>query len=333
MVFLAALLLAYARPPVAATSLVELTRADCAAPTFDKEKGDIGDRAIISDDGSKVVVQCGDGVVKSWRLGQPKFTPLGIMPLFRAAQMQGIIPANLRCPQSSLLGDAVHIETDCDILDHDRARKTYVLKSAGDSLAFLVSGSRLVRESRIGQVFGSLLPGIPTRLAIVNGKGEPELLQSLRMADGATALLAQLPTRNMIFENGEGRTTTVAYAPAHQSIIVAFSGAFRVATEMTYVRAFSEAGVERWRITAKLPPRQDSLIVGDNSKLILLASGRYALFAKTSARDACDLVDLKNGTTAASLSGWPLATSRDANVVLIKEANETLSLMRLDLGA
>jgi len=223
------------------------------------------------------------------------------------------------------------IEADCDILDHDDAKRAYVLQTAGSPETFVVAGPKLLQESTVWQRFGALLPGKKTKVAIVNGQRRPELLQSLAIDDGGTSLLASLPSPSLIFEDGEGNADAVAYSTAYKSIIVSFGGAFRVANEMTYVRAFDQNGVEQWKIAGKLPPREDSLIVGGFTKLAVFASGKYAVMAKTSAQTSSEIIDIRDGRTVLAVQGWPLAASRDSNVALFRGENGTLSLIELAL--
>lgn len=333
MIFPAVLLLSSSAPIAVTAPLVQLTRQECPAPTFDKERGNLGDRAIISDDGSKVVLQCGDGVVQVWQSGKAAFKPVGVMPLFRAAQVQGIAPASVLCPWSSLIRDTMKIEADCDILDHDDAKRTYVLQTAGSPGSFVVEGPKVLQESTVWQKFGALLPDKRSKIAIVNGERRPELLQLLATDNGRTTPLARLPSPNLIFEDGEGSADAIAYSAIYKSIIVSFGGAFRVANEMTYVRAFNQNGIEQWKIVGKLPSRDDALIVGDFAKVTVFASGRYALMAKKSALPFCEIIDIQDGSTVSTVRGWPLATSRDGNIALLRDESGTLSLVEMPLAA
>jgi hypothetical protein len=229
MMFAAVLLLAFAATIHEPAPLAQLTRKECPAPTFAKERGNIGDRAIISDDGTKIVVQCGDGVVRTWQSGATTFKAVGAIPLFRAAREQGIIASDVRCPWSSLIRDNMKIEADCDILDHDTAKRVYVLRTAGSPESFVVSGQNVLRESTVWQRFGALLPQTNAGLVIVDGEKRPELLQTLSSKGGHATLLARLPSPNLIFEDGEGSADGVAYSATYKLVIVSFGGAFRVA--------------------------------------------------------------------------------------------------------
>jgi len=100
MVFALLTLLAAATSESPPASIAQMTAQECPAPSFDKERGYLGDRAIIADDGSKMVVQCGDGVIRFWQSGSAAFKPVGKVPLFRAAQENGVIPAGVLCPWS-----------------------------------------------------------------------------------------------------------------------------------------------------------------------------------------------------------------------------------------
>lgn len=117
---------------------------------------------------------------------------------------------------------------------------------------------------------------------------------------------------------------------AYKTIVVSFGGAFRVANQMTYVRAFDETGAEHWKIEGNLPSRDSELIVGDAANLALFASGRYALFGKASTRNSCEIIDLKDGAAVSVIGGWPLATSRDNSVALVRDEDGTLSLIRIN---
>jgi hypothetical protein len=98
---------------------------------------------------------------------------------------------------------------------------------------------------------------------------------------------------------------------------------------MTYVRAFSEDGKEHWKIAGKLPSRENSLIVGDFANMTIFASGRYALLAKASARDSSQIIDLEDGRSISAIRGWPLAASRDAAAVFVKDESGNLTLINL----
>lgn len=219
--------------------VAQMTERECPVPSFDKERGNLGDRAIIADDGSKIVVQCGDGVVRIWQSGSTAFRPIGKLPLFRAAQEQGILPTGVLCPWSSLIRSGMKIEADCDVIDHSAAGDVYVLQTPENPDSFVVSGPKLLRESTVWQRFGALLPknGRPSEVYIVDGQKRPELLQTMTFNNGRSSTIARLPSPNLLFENGEGDASDVLYSPIYGSVIVSFGGAFRVAEEMTYLRA------------------------------------------------------------------------------------------------
>lgn len=329
MIVSAALFLAFSAAAPAAP-LAELTQQNCSAQTFDKVHGYRGSRAIISDDGSKAVVECGDGSVRLWKSGETKFEHMDAMPLFRAAQAVGIVPADTLCPWSYIIRDTMKTEADCDILDHDAAKNTYVLQTPLSSQSFVVQGKKIVRESAIFERFGALIPTKVGKLAIVNVQSRPELLQLLTTGTGDIKFLAILPSSNLIFEDSEGSAGAVKYSVAYKYVIVPFGGAFRVANKMTYVRAFTESGIEKWKIERKLPERTENRIVGEYVKLTFFASGRYALMAKTNEKSSSEIINLKNGATVANVDGWPLAASRDSSIALVREPSGTLSL--IDLG-
>ncbi len=331
MMFALALLLATSQNTALPAPLIQLRRQECPAPMFDRERGYLGDRAIISDDGTRIVVQCGDGIVRTWQSGMPAFKSLGVIPLFRAAREQGIVATDVRCPWPSLISDEMKVEADCDILDHNSTSNLYVLSSAGGSSSFLIQGDKVLLESRIWQKFGALLPGKAAELAVVDSHKRPELLQKLSVNDGRTTAVTPLPSPNLLFEDGEGDANAVVFSAANQTVIVSFGGSFRVARDMTYVRAFDTEGREKWKIGGKLPPRGTELIVGDYTRFIVFAAGRYALFAKSSNQTSTEIIDLRDGNAVSTIRGWPIAAAREASVTLIKDENGTLSLIGIDV--
>jgi len=314
--------------------IAHLTRQECPAPVFDEERGYIGDRAIVADDGSSLVVQCGDGDVRLWQADSPAFRWIGRMPLFRAAQEQQIIPADVPCPWPSLVRDGMKIEPDCDVLHHGVDSQAYILRKASDIETFLVVGTNVLWESSGPQTFGAPPTGDeqPSEIYIVR-RTHPESLAKLSLRSGQTFTIAQLPRPSLLFEHGEGHATSLSYSSIYKALIVSFAGSFRIAKEMTYLRAFGEGGQELWNIRAKLPPPEGkSLISGDFSHTLVFAEGRYALFAKGSDRTSSQLIDLKNGAPTATIRGWPLAAARDRAIAILKDENGALSVIRFRVG-
>lgn len=333
MVFALLTLLTAAASEISPVPIAQMTGQECPAPSFDKERGNFGDRAIIADDGSKVVVQCGDGVVRFWQSGSAGFTAIGKTTLFRAAQEHGIVSAGVLCPWSSMIRNKVKIDADCDVIDHSSAGEMYVLQTPGSPDTFVVAGSKLLQESTVWQRFGAFPAKgtAPNQIYIADGQKRPELLQKLSLNNGRASTIATLPSPNLLFEDGEGDASSVSYSPTYRSIIVSFGGAFRVAEEMTYLRAFGESGKERWSIKGKLPSRDEGLIVGDFTRAMMFADGRYTLLAKTSDRHVTQIIDLENGRVTATIHGWPIAAARNAAVAFVKGEQGTLSLIRLDV--
>jgi len=333
MVFALLTLLAAATSEGPPASIAQMTAQECPAPSFDKERGYLGDRAIIADDGSKMVVQCGDGVIRFWQSGSAAFKPVGKVPLFRAAQENGVIPAGVLCPWSSLIRNNMKIDADCDVVGHSDAGGVYILQTPGSPDSFVVSGPKVLQESTVWQRFGAFpVKGTsPNEIYIVDGQKRPELLQKLSLNNGRVFTIARLPSPNLLFEDGEGDASSVSYSPIYRSIIVSFGGAFRVAEEMTYLRALDESGKERWSIKGKLPSRDEGLIVGDFTRTMMFADGRYALLAKTSDRHVAQIIDLANGDATATIRGWPIAAARNAAMAFVKVEQGTLSLIRLEI--
>lgn len=306
-----------------------ITRQECPAPVFDEERGYIGDRAIIADDGSSLVVQCGDGDVRLWQADSPAFRWVGRMPLFRAAQEQQIIPADLHCPWPSLVRNDMKIEADCDVLHRSFNGEAYILRTPSDIETFVVSGANILWESSVPQTFGALPQGErPSEIYIVRPTN-PEILAKLSLSSGQVFAIAKLPRPLLLLEEGEGSAFSLSYSYAYRALIASFGGSFAIAREMTYLRAFREDGRELWNIRAKLPPPEGkSSITGDHSHTFVFAEGRYALFAKGSDRTTSQVIDLKDGAAIATIRGWPLAAARDSAIALLKEENGALSVVQ-----
>lgn len=333
MVFAVLALLASAPGGNAPVTIARLPAKECPVPSPDDGEM-IGDRAIIADDGSRMVVQCGDGTVRFWQSGAAAFTLLGKMPLFRAAREQGILPVDMLCPWPSPVRDDMETEADCDVIDHDNTGKTYVLGDPAGTDFYVVAGPKILRDSTSWQRFGPFRPGDDRRLQIylIDGEKRPEALQIMTL-DGRSSTMVRLPSPSLVFEDAEGRASDIVYSPAYTSVIVSFGGAFRVAEEMTYLRAFDDNGKERWTIRAKLPARvADQSINGDFARVMGFAGGRYALFAKTSDRSKTQVIDLKDGKGAMTVDGWPIVAARDAAIILTRDKEGSLSLDRLDLS-
>lgn len=326
-------LLASAPSENGSVTISRLTVQECPVPSSDDGER-IGDRAIIADDGSRIVVQCGDGTVRFWQSGAAAFTPLGKVPLFRAARERGILPVDMLCPWPSAVREDMEAEADCDVIDHDNTGKAYVLGDTAGTDFYVVAGPKILRESTSWQRFGSFRPGNdrPLQIYLIDGEKRPEALQTMTL-DGRSSTMVSLPNPSPVVEDAEGRASDIVYSRTYTSVIVSFGGAFRVAEEMTYLRAFDDKGRERWSIKAKLPARAaDQSIVGDFAKVISFAGGRYALLAKTSDRSRAQVIDLKDGKTTMAVPGWPIAAARDAAVVLTRNQTGGLLLDRLNIS-
>lgn len=289
-----------------------------------------GDRAVIADDGKMAVVQCGNGEVLLWQAGTPNFKPVGRTTLFQAARDAAIIPANLRCPWEASYKNHPSGEPDCDVLEHRNA--TYILRRG--PTFFLVEGGTVIRESTIWQTFGALADrGDKLDLYVFDAETRPNKLQRLPVSGGQMTTVTRLVRPNLLFEDGEGEANRVGYSDATRSVILSFAGVFRVAQEMTFLRAFGEDGVERWHITASLPSRDTSLIVGDAAQVILFNGGRHLLFARTSDGMETQVLDARNGAVAGKLVGWPLAGARDANTVVIRDKADAMTVVQVSFNA
>lgn len=304
-----ALLLA-AAAPVAVTPAMR-------CPTAEKGASQpAGIRAVVADDGRKAIVRCGDGTLFTWHAGAPAFEPAGKGSLFAAARDAAIVPADLRCPYAESYPD----EHDCDVLDH--LGDTWVLRGSDGTTGFVVRGATVLRESGPWQAFGALVErnGAPD-LYLFDGHERSNQLQRWPLRGGNGTAIAKLARPNLVFEDGEGTASQVVHAPARDLLILSFGGVFRVATEMTFLRAFTPDGVERWHLTLPLPGRDDSLIVGDFAQALVMDGGRHLLFGQTSHQAATQVIDAADGRTVATLVGWPLAASRDGQTVVMQDAS------------
>lgn len=316
-------------PPAVSAPILTVQRGECPAPTFDKKKGDRGDRAIIADDGDALVLQCGDGSIRAWRANNPKLRNLGELTLFEAAQQEDIVPRGLPCPWPEIIRDQTTGSPDCEVVDHSDDQSTYILRNTVVLWSFVVRTGSTIRELSIWQRPGVLFPrrGTPSNAIVINGEPRPERLERLGLQNGTSTTLASLPTRNLIFEDGEGDANEIIYSTAYNLLIVSYSGAFRVAEDMTYIRAFTPDGKEKWRLRGSLPARDAHLIVGDDAQIRVVMNGRYGVLAKTSSRYASEVIELSSGRKVGSLAGWPLATSARAGRVLLKMESGALILV------
>lgn len=313
-------------------TIARLTAQECPPPSSDDGEL-VGDRAIIADDGSRIVVQCGNGVVSFWQSGATSFTSLGIMPLFRAAREHSIVPIDLRCPGPSAARDLMETEVDCDVVDHDSTNRIFVLRDPAGTDSYLVAGPKILRESTVWQRFGALSAGRdrPYQLYLVDGEKNTETLQGMTV-DGRLTTIDTFPRPNLVLEDGEGEANDVIYSSMFKTIIISFGGASQVAEEMTYLRAFDDNGKERWNIKIKLPARgAGQSIVSDFTKIMGFFYGQYALFAKTRDRNKAHVIDLEDGKITTTINGWPIAAARNSSIILTRDREGSLSLKRLDL--
>ena len=314
----------------AAPTLLAMVRpADCAdaATTADGER--YGNRAVVAAEGDRVLIQCGDGTVKLWRDGTRGLADRGRSPLFRSAQVEGLVPPSLPCPSSAPPASQAAARADCDLVDIDTGGTAAIVANTGGGMSFVIAGERTVALT-VWQQPGVLLPRTgATGAMVADRRHHPAELSLVPLAGGAARRVAVLPQRNLLFEDGEGEVETMRYAPAADLVLLGYFGVFRVARDMALVRAVTRDDRERWVRRVALPSRDESLIVGDGALLQVFAGGRYAVLSRTSDRRTSDIVDAATGATVAQVAGWPIATARDATRVLMRRDD---GLAYLDLG-
>lgn len=301
--------------------------ANCPSPaTYSgPDKASAGDRAIISADGNSFVLQCADGGVHSWSATAGVVESLGRVTLFEAAQAKGILPSDLVCP--SELGPNSGFKPDCDVVDS--VGDTYILRD-GVGPGFIVRrGARQpVRKLSNWQEPGVLYPrtGKPKQAIVANRERIPNTLQTLDIESGRTLREAKLPSKNMIFEEGEGQPSDVTYSRAHDFLMIGYTGVFRAARDMTYIRAFLPSGIEVWRVKRKLQ-EEGRGFAGDVTRLRLASSGRFAALASTSDRSVTVIYDAAKGREVGRLKGWLLDAATDAGRLLVRTDDNHVALL------
>lgn len=316
---LALLLLAAQAAP--ATTILD----SCPGIVVRADGESVGDRAIMSPEGDRIVMQCGDGSVLAWRDGV--VTRFGDrLTLFEAAKRERLVPEWAKCPAEADTGPTA----DCSPVD-----------VAPDESAMVVLVSitpyLLRRGARPTELDFRFQPGTfaggADRLWIADDRNPPGQLAEMRLGATEPKAVVTFPTTNLLFEAGEGRAGSVLYAEAPALMLVTFGGAFRVADEITLIRAYDRHGVERWNYRAKLPARSESLIVGDFPKLFTLAKGAVGALRRSSVPDRFALLDLHTGKVTGDMSGQPLAASREGNVVLVRTGPERVEVRTIQSAA
>lgn len=331
-------LVALAQPVPAAdpgpppTALAILTGGTCPARRQDETTGEwLGDRAFVADDGGAALFQCGDASLWLWRAGEPGWRAIPLRPLFRAAQDTGILPAWLRCRWPPAFRAKATYETDCDVMGRAGDRNAYAVTSDGVIGTLFTPGGE--HALSVWQRGVAMRHGTDRFAYVVDGERRPEVLQQLGLRNGTARTLARLPNPNLIFEDGGGTVSSVSYSAAHDLIVLSYSGAFRVARKMAYVRAYDTAGRERWAIEDAIPNPDDALIVGDGAGLLPFAGGRFAILQKQSVRDVATLIDLETGRAVGRIAGRPIATAYAARLSVVRHADGSVAIEPLAVSA
>jgi hypothetical protein len=299
-------------PPV-----LNLRPAQCPTAATDNNQERYGDRAIFGVDGRALVVQCGDGSVLLWRAEEDGARRLGEMPLFRAAQQAGLVPGHINCIWPF---DGMEGEPDCEVLDRTRDGRSFVIENVGTDNQYVTVDGSIQRFLDFSHRSGALMPrrGPVTRVLAINEGSLPAELISVDLANGSISTIGALPSRNLIFEDDEGRATEVAYSGAHDLVIVSYGGVFRVARDMVYLRALSPEGVVRWEIREPLPEPNSGGFTDDYTQISVFDEGRFAVLGRASRRYRSDVIDLGTGEVVGRVPGWPIAASAGAERVMIK---------------
>lgn len=299
------------------------TISDCPGPSLGLSSGHPGNRAIISEDGLSLVLQCADATIRAWKAAQVGVTTVSGKTLFEAAKAQGSIPSNLKCSWPDYFKSS-H-EPDCDILDYTDDKSTYILRNHDiPGSAVTQVGSNSIRELALrNEEPGVLLPrsGPPTSVLVANY--QPKQLEIVSLEKRDKRLLLQLPVRNMLFQDGEADPDAITYSATYKLLIVTFTGIFVGERKMAYVRAYTLQGEEKWNIIKQLPSPNAHGFTGDYARILPFADGRYAVFS-TENRDFFDIINLETGQKITTLKGLPIATSAKANRILIRTPSDDI---------
>ena len=282
----------------------------------------IGDRAVVAPDGLALVYQFGDGSVHSWKA--TKVAHRGRITLVSAAVEAGIFPRFVHCPKE---GD------DCDISDHTTDWTSYV---TWDTATYRVATLDRPDRAIPGYLGAVLVPRHGPATDIVDGAGGFTQLE-LRSIESWTARpLATVPTRNGIFQNSETQFSRVSWSNAYELLLVACGSAFvYFEGDVAFLRAYDRKGKEQWSVRRRLPKpaKPAGLHAGFtsiNARLVVFAGGRFAaVTGGIDSRTSFEVMDLQNGRTIATLTGYPLAASEDASRVLVRMDESHLALVDL----
>ena len=289
------------------------------------------ERAIVADNGVASAIQCGDGRVYGWKAAEAGFRLLPNSTLFRAAQLEDAVPADLKCEWPAPIQSSLTFEPDCDVIDHTDDQSSYLVQR-GPADASVIFRDGPAYNLPFSDVVGTLIPhkARASGVLVADTLIHPAKLKIINLNNGQEESLNNFPSANLIFEDGAGQPEHILYSHLYGLFVVTFSGEFRVAKDMTYVRTYTEAGTPKWSIRYSLPSRTpDNLIVGDQTTLICLDGGRYGLLARTSKPYTARLIDLGDGSDRGEIKGWPIAASQDANTIVIRSETGDISLISI----
>lgn len=310
-----------------AESVLLISPAECSPRTEAASGVALGRRAIVSDGGDAMVIACGTETTLLWRTGWTAPRRIEASSLFDAAQRAGIVPGHVVCSGTSLPDDAA----DCDIIDHSADWSVVVLETADlrEHSVFRRGDPPLEFDvwSRVGGLTGNGSAGLA--VWVVNGEHRPERLGQMQTRSGQVLAVAPLPNRRTLVSERDGTVWDIVPDRSTGGVMLSFSGAFYGVDEMTYARKFDSDGRQVWSITRPLPDEDGSPIRGDLAGLKGLWSGRLLALTITSRRDSSELLNGADGRTLLRLPGWPVAASRDAGMVLLRQENDGLLLMRI----
>lgn len=344
-----------ALPPSAVTTIANFHDCPVRRPTYGSAFP--GERAMLSEDGSSVVLECADESILVWHDNDARVTRLGATGFFDAAMRQEIIPNNLICTniisiriRSPLCNvgvangtspfekcDADNINSvpargdDCEVLDSTNDRKAFVLRPYGgaNTTVFNTTTQSSLALAPLKQA-GVLLPrnGPPRGLVYIGDNGTR--LQSLSLENGQIENLVNFPSRNSVWQNTESTGSSVAFSDAYQLLLTSFGGAFMGSQQITFVRAYTTQGEEKWNIRGNVDADKTGFSA-DNANVKLFADGKYATLSYIQRQTFFEIVDIGTGHIIGRVDGWPVGTSSKSNRIMIKTIDGGFSLVALKL--
>jgi hypothetical protein len=258
---------------------------------------------------------------------------------------------------------------DCNVVDHTEDHDSYILKSAESQTAYVVTPMSKGVNERSAYTAGLLeslrtkslgLDYHPQPMPILDGDGlevrqspssgillprrglPTEIIIRTQDSRGLEALALdghgirqvtrfKMP-RGLPWEDTDSTADNVSYSAIHKLLIVQCRGIFRFFRgDMTYVRAFSLDGVERW--TIRKPTQDTGGYAMGSANVLLFGDGRFAAVGYWNrAKDVVskptfDIVDIKDGAILGSFDGWPIAASDRANRVVVDTRSKGVELI------